>query len=552
MIRLNIKWPIKTELQVEQKSDKVLSVYAPYNQLLFQEFSSMVGYRWDKEKKCYHISDCTRNHVQLMLMKGDNPFEIFDKKLLDITPNRKVLLPHQVTMLSHAITRTQPGIMGGTLIAGDMGVGKTLAIIEYIEYLESQGIKNIWYIAPKSALNPYAGIPAEKRKWGNNSKIIFFTYEQFTKAVTENFSKYDIPQAVIFDESSKLKNPTAKRSQAALGLSTLMREKGYNNIVMMSGTPSPKNPTDWWSQCEIGAPGLLRESNITKLKARLANIEMRDGIHGKYPHLISWKEDEVELLYRRMAGFVLRIRREDCLKLPECTSIDYYIKPTAELLQVAKTINNSTVGTLEKLQKLRQLSDGFQYTDDNNLGYHWGGSPKMDILNEILEEAEDRIVVYAGYTAAIDKIVENIINQGWSVIRIDGRGWQGYSPKKTLSGYTAITNNSLNEEYFQNRNNEEPIAIVAHPKSGGMSLNFTASNIMVFYSCDFDGEAFMQASKRTDRLGQTRTNKIYHLIHLPTDELILTNLRNKIELQAISLGDFDKVYNEVKNKYQES
>ena len=532
MIKIEIIKPIKASIFVEQKTAKTLEITAPYHPKLLEEFRAMEGYRFDKDKKVTVISDSTRNKIQLYIMKGENPFQIFDEDLRDIKPNRDNLLLHQKLMLNHAISKTDTEFFGGALIAGDMGVGKTLTAIEILEYYKSKGLSNFWYIAPRSALSPFAGIPAEFRKWKAQVIPRFMSYDELKKLVTENV--FILPDVLILDEASLIKNATSQRSQAVRGVVEQMREKKNNKIVLLTGTPAPKDPTDWWHLCEVGAPGLLRESDATKLKRRLAVIEYRDGLHGKYPHLVEWKKDEISLLYRRLSGFVLRVRIKDCVKLPPSEKVIHYIKPSEEMMRTAKAITSSTTGTLERLNKLRQLSDGFQYTEDGN--YVWGGSPKMDALKEWCELAENRIVIYSGYTASIDEIVKSVLSWGWKVIRIDGRGWQGFNSDGSH-------NKELSEEYFQlkdengNLVNEEPVAIVAHPKSGGMSLNFTAAAVQVYYSNDFDGQARMQSGKRIDRLGQTRPTKIVDLVHLPTDELVINNLDNKQELQALSLND---------------
>jgi hypothetical protein len=71
-----------------------------------------------------------------------------------------------------------------------------------------------------------------------------------------------------------------------------------------------------------------------------------------------------------------------------------------------------------------------------------------------------------------------------------------------------------------------------------MSLTLTASPVVIFYSNDFKAENRMQAEDRIHResmdlnLGAT----IIDIIHLPTDELVLKNLKEKTKLQNLTLG----------------
>ena len=57
---------------------------------------------------------------------------------------------------------------------------------------------------------------------------------------------------MVIDESTTIKNPSAKRTKNILKLST---EAKYRRI--MTGSPVTKNPLDLYSQCEFLSPWLL-------------------------------------------------------------------------------------------------------------------------------------------------------------------------------------------------------------------------------------------------------------------------------------------------------
>src|SRR3954462_4449275 len=122
MIEVTIKSPYNCKIYLDQNTKNTLSVIAPSN--MFNEFRAMVGYRWDKENKKIIISDCPRNLTQIKILKGENPFEHLDKPLEEILARRAEILPQQQLMLNHAVARRS------CLIAGDMGVGKSLGGIE--------------------------------------------------------------------------------------------------------------------------------------------------------------------------------------------------------------------------------------------------------------------------------------------------------------------------------------------------------------------------------------------------------------------------------------
>ena len=77
-----------------------------------------------------------------------------------------------------------------------------------------------------------------------------------------------------------------------------------------------------------------------------------------------------------------------------------------------------------------------------------------------------------------------------------------------------------------------------------MGLTFNISPVALYYSNDFDGEARMQSEDRIHRLGMdlNRAALIIDLIHLPTDTLVLNNLKKKKKLQSMTLGDIDDAF----------
>jgi len=89
---------------------------------------------------------------------------------------------------------------------------------------------------------------------------------------------------------------------------------------------------------------------------------------------------------------------------------------------------------------------------------------------------------------------------------------------------------------FMNTSIEERIAFVNHPKSGGTGLNLTASDTIIYYSNDFDGESRMQSEDRIHRPGCMGAN-IIDLYHLPTDKYVRMNLANKVKLQGVTISD---------------
>lgn len=166
--------------------------------------------------------------------------------------------------------------------------------------------------------------------------------------------------------------------------------------------------------------------------------------------------------------------------------------------------------------------------------------PKEQALIDLLDEHEDvgRIIIFAGFTGSIDRCVRICHRQQWAVIRMDEGAVRITDP----NGMPIQEKDFLS--IFQDRQEEYPkVAFVAHPKSGGMGLTLTASPSAVFYSNTFDAEDRIQAEDRHHRPGMdtNRGGTIIDLIHLPSDQKILDNLKMKRDLQSLTLGDFSAI-----------
>ena len=260
-----------------------LTIKFPFSRQLIDDIKAMSGSRWNPDDKSWTFDVNPHNLFQFAYLMDEPVYEAYDKELIDFTPSRDKVYNHQIEMIQHIITRRY------CMLCGEMGTGKTLAFIEAIEAMFTPD-DEIWYIGPKSGVR---AVERELVKWGCKIPVEFFTYE---KLVSTLKTPRKAPKFVCFDECSRIKTPTAKRSQACMHLADSVRtEHGSNGgIVLMSGTPAPRQPVDWWHQCEVARPGFVKEGTYAKFKKRLCLVEMRQNLitGGEYPHLITWLDDE--------------------------------------------------------------------------------------------------------------------------------------------------------------------------------------------------------------------------------------------------------------------
>jgi hypothetical protein len=87
------------------------------------------------------------------------------------------------------------------------------------------------------------------------------------------------------------------------------------------------------------------------------------------------------------------------------------------------------------------------------------------------------------------------------------------------------------------------VAFVAHPQSGGLSLNLTEARMAIFYSNDFNPESRSQAEDRIHRMGmdENRGCKIIDLFHLPSDTHVRNVLLDNRRLELMTMGEFNSL-----------
>lgn len=528
-----VKWRIGKYLyKLKQEIHPHKRVFAfPYSKILLDEVRQFEGAKFDWDTKTWTIANSSRNQYQLSQLEYPSnwvdPYSQQEQVQSCDLRNHSHLRPKQVEAIHHILNYRR------CIIAYEMGMGKCLITYTVLNILTN--ISSVWIICP---LNVKLAWLAEFEKWQHKlpaldpKKIHIFNYEKLEQVLKDAEKP---PEVIVFDESVYVKNPNSKRSQLSKELCRLSREQ-YSNpfIICLCGTPAPKDPTDWWHQTELCHPGFLRESSPIKLKYRLGEFKEKENEFGKYKELVAWKHEEVELLYRRLKGMVLTGTQEKGYNYIEET-----ITPDKRTQDIAKLLASQAKTSIELLTKLRELSDGFIYEEGgkytNVLNFNEAKAERLKgNLATLLDNGENRCIIYAAFMASVDKCIEVAKATKWNIISVDSRGWRWFGE----AGFT----NKPNEMYhrFQQADLFKlPIAIIGHPASLGEGLSLPC-NYIFFFSNDFNPKNRQQAEARSRNLHVT----IYDYIHLSTDKHVLGNLKLSKTLQSISLGQIVDWINE--------
>lgn len=608
---------------ITKKKDRLWFQFG-FNRPLMEEVKTMEGHKWhgfeDTPIKQWSVVDSSRNRFRICFLEGRNPYEVYDRPLLETACTRDVRA-HQTNLFQHGLTYHY------CVWAASMGVGKTLTAIELIEATQSM---HCFYVAPKSAL---AGVRLEFEKWQAKYTPTFMTYEALRSVIEKWEPGVKPPKLVIFDEASKLKNPTAKRTIAAKHLADAIRnEWGWDGyVILMSGTPAPKSPLDWYSLCEIAMPGFLREGSLEKFRKRLAIMgEGHNDAGQMFQKLIAWKDDarrcdvcgkidhigedhehkpsvnEVAGLFGRMKGLVNVKNKRDILDLPELQYQVIQCQPTQSIINSAKLIAARGESTIKTLTLLRELSDGFFYSQidvgteecpccvGKKTAIDWAYVGPDDQYDKVIEDQFNGRDIPPGYFEKVEKpctycsgtgevtkylreatpvpcpkedALADIIDLHDDIGRlVCFAGFTGSVDKCVqvflknqwdvirLDGRGHWSNlpgsqHELLKAFLYHPEKYPRLGFVGQPGAGGMGLSLQSSPTIVYYSNDFNSESRTQSEHRIHRLGMslTRGATIIDLFHLPTDEKVLENLRKKQRLQDLTLNTFTAALNQPLN-----
>ncbi|AIT65709.1 hypothetical protein IY36_04090 [Flavobacterium psychrophilum] len=141
------------------------------------------------------------------------------------------------------------------------GTGKTRPTIELVNSVKDVDL--VVWVGPLRSIKPKYGLPSiidEINKWGgfNCQNVVYMGIETLQSSDRAYLQLYkQISTAwrcfLVVDESIKMKNFDAKRTQRMLTLSQMVEYK-----LILNGTPITKNLLDLWSQIHFLSPLILR------------------------------------------------------------------------------------------------------------------------------------------------------------------------------------------------------------------------------------------------------------------------------------------------------
>ncbi|KAI8646831.1 SNF2 family N-terminal domain-containing protein [Parasitella parasitica] len=190
---------------------------------------------------------------------------------------------------------------------------------------------------------------------------------------------------------------------------------------------------------------------------------------------------------------------------------------------------------------VQKTNAGVMTVPSSGFGFSWMKVPSMkdlildsgklatlDKLLERLKTEGHRCLVYFQMTRMIDLFEEYIAYKQYRYLRLDGS--------------SKISDRRDMVQDWQTRS--EIFIFLLSTRAGGLGINLTAADTVIFYDSDWNPTVDQQAMDRAHRLGQTKQVTVYRLITKGTiEERILQRAKQKDEIQkvVISGGEFRQV-----------
>lgn len=409
----------------------------------------------------------------------------------------------------------------------DPGTGKTLAALWAADYLMTLGfVRRVLILCPLSIMHSAwlsdlnnsiihrSAIVAHHPKASRRIEMIQQDYEfvicnyDGLNLIAEeivNDGRFDL---VIVDEANAYKTVTTKRWKT---LKSILGPKAH--LWMMTGTPASQSPADAY-----GLAKLVNPDNVP-----LFYTGWRDAVMNKIT-MYKWapKADARDRVFNALQP-AIRFSKDQCLDLPPVMTLTREVPLTPQqakyynllkdqmLVQAAGEVITA-VNAAAMLSKLLQVSCGAALTDTKEV-VEFDAAPRLGVLEEVLEETQRKVIIFALFRASIDTIQKHLTSKGIT--------------NECIHGGVSATKRADIIHRFQT--DENPRVLVMQPQATAHGITLTAADTVVFYGPLMSVEQYIQCIARADRKGQNSDKvTVIHIQGSPVEKKMFKALSAKV------------------------
>jgi SNF2 family DNA or RNA helicase len=297
---------------------------------------------------------------------------------------------------------------------------------------------------------------------------------------------------------------------------------------MMTGTPASQSPADAYGLAKIVNP-----DGIPRLYTGWRDMVMNKVTMYKWAP----KANAPDLVHEALQP-AIRYTKAQCLDLPPVLTTTRQVPLTPQqakyynllkdrmLVQAAgETI--TAVNAAAALSKLLQISCGAAYTDEKEV-VEFDSAPRLGVLEEILEETDRKVLIFALFRSTIDTIHTHLLKRHITAECIHG----------------SITPPKRADIIRRFQNEPDPRVLVMQPQATAHGITLTAADTVVFYGPLMSVEQYIQCIARADRKGQNSDKvTVIHIVGSPIEKKMFKALEGKVSDNLLLTQMFDAEIN---------
>ena len=315
----------------------------------------------------------------------------------------------------------------------------------------------------------------------------------------------------IIDEANHYKNTQTNRWKC---MNRLVGPDTW--LWMMTGTPAAQGPMDAY-----GIAKLVNRAGVPRSAGTFRNIVMEQKTR------YTWvpKENAIEEVHRALQP-AIRFTKAECLDLPDMIYTRRHVPMTKQQEKYYKELKRDMILKLEHggvtavnaavaMNKLLQISAGAVY-DDAGDTVEFDISARYNVLKEVIDETEHKVLVFVPYRSTITMLMERLQADGFAVDTIHG-------------GVSAGKRAELIRDFQQKR---DPRVLVIQPASAAHGVTLTAADTVVWWSPTASLETFAQANARVHRSGQNNKCTVVQIHSSYVEERLYKLLSDRIDVHT--------------------
>lgn len=273
---------------------------------------------------------------------------------------------------------------------------------------------------------------------------------------------------MMLDESSMIKNETAKRTKFILSLKP-------SHTILLSGTPTDGKYEFLYSQLRL----LGWKITKTAYYNRYIKTELR-SYGGPMFRVVTGYKNVSELKAKLKEYGAVFAKAEEVIKLPEKTFIKEYSTVSSDYKKfmkdrIIKIDDKELTGdsTLSKRLYARMLCSA--YSKD-----------KISRLIDLVNSTSDRVIIFYNFNTELEALRKVLFDRPISIVNGQAKNLKAYE------------------------NNDNSVTLIQY-QAGAMGLNLQKANRIIYFSLPERSELFEQSKARICRIGQEK-QCYYHIM----------------------------------------